>query len=401
MKKYEYVIIGASAAGVAAASKIRSLQSQLTIACFEGQEDLPYNTCLLVDLLAEKKSKEELYLKPVDFFSEQKIDLFLGERVVKLCPQEKRIETSKGTIFGYEKLLLATGTKARSPAFFFSGIVGVFSFHSLFDVEAIKAYIKDNEVKKAVVVGLGLSGVEAADALVSRGINVLLVEKEKNILPRFLNDEASDFLKAKIKEAGASVKTGHVVREVLQQNNRFSGLVFDDGTAHEADLLVVALGAEPELDLARQAKLIFDEQNGIQVNQYLQTSNTSIFAAGDLIQVYDALIKQTTRNSTWPEAVRQGMHAGIQMCGGIVEQKSLITFTSSHFFGISFLSAGFLISDNDSVADCFRSDQYYYQFIIKDNRLTGVIMIGLLKNVGYVRRALQEQFVFDIDLALQ
>jgi NAD(P)H-nitrite reductase large subunit len=393
--QYDYIIIGASAAGIAAATKIRSCDKEGSIFCIDQQRVMPYNTCLLVDVLSQEKEVQEIALKKDIFFQEQNIDLGLGITVVSINKKEKTITTDSNQIFVYKKLLLATGTEARQ---LISG-KGIFSFHQLTDVFVIQDYKSAHYVRLVLILGAGLSGVEAADAFIKKGYQVFIVEKAKRLLPEFLNEEASQFLQKKMEAAGVTLFLETELVTLEHENNQ-NVVYLNQGQIIVAQMVLVTIGSIQNSRIAALAGIAVDDK-GIIVNQYLQTSDEYIFAAGDVIGFYDNVQKKKIRNGTWPEAVKQGMIAGHNM----VQSKSQSygaapVLTSSRFFGLAFISGGLLQAETGDQIFEHRMQESYYRCIVSEGRLKGVIMIGQLKAVGYLRRALAGDIPFDIDLFL-
>ncbi len=394
-KQYDYIIIGASAAGIAAASKIRSFDKKGFIFCIDQQGIMPYNTCLLVDILSQEKKVQEIGLKPDTFFEEQKIELGLGITVASINKEEKNIQTVSGETFLYKKLLIATGTDARQLLFG----KGIFSFHQLNDVMAMEEYQVEHQIRSVLILGAGLSGIEAADAMIKKRYQVFIVEKSKRLLSQFLNEEASYFLQKKMEAAGVTVFLETELLTSEYQNDHYF-VSFNQGQKILVDMILVTIGSNQNSQIACIAGIAVDEQ-GIIVNQYLQTSDEHIFAAGDVIGLYDVLQRKKIRNGTWPEAVKQGMIAGHNMVQSDSQPYVIApVLTSSRFFGLAFISGGLLEEAAEDQVFEHRTQEGYYRCIVAQGRLKGVVMIGQLRAVGYLRRALAGQILFDIDLFL-
>lgn len=389
---YSYIIIGASAAGLAAANKLRSLDPEKSILCVAAQHEPPFNTCLIADFLAGTKTRSEILTKGDNFFTAQRIIFKPGTRVTQLDASAQTITTDAGEIFSYEKLLLATGTSMSVPPLFQTDVPGIFCFHTLADVEKIHAHSAAHHVTHAVIVGAGLSGVEAADALCQRGISVSIVEQQDHLLPRFLDKHAATFLEKLCVEHGVTTHTNSRVSKVNSTHTGITGVTLTDGTIIPAQLVILALGGRPNLELVRQAQLsVIDDS--VVVNQFLQTSHANIFAAGDIITLHDPLTDSSVRSSTWPDAVMQGMIAAHNMAGIAKVYPSTVVMTSSRFFGTAFVSAGPIATPagTDAQEEVVVGENHYYRFLLIGGRLKGVVMIGNLQSIGRIRRALHSQ----------
>ena len=396
---YDYLIIGASAAGVAAATKIRSLDSEGMIACIDKQDKIPYNTCLLVDVLSEEKTGKGIAIKPDLFFEEKNIDLLLNISVEKIDPEEKKVITSQKKEISYGKLLISTGTRARS----IPGIVsqGVFNFHELGDVDQIQKYSKNNSVKNILIIGAGLSGIEAADSLVKEGYNVFILEKQSKLLPEFLDDKASSFLINRMQKSGITILSDTTVQACEQIDGAKYSVVCSSGQTLSVDMILTTVGSIQNINLVKDTGVRTDT-SGIVVDEYLETSKKDIFAAGDVIGLMNPLLQKKMRNGTWPEAVKQGMVVAQNM----VHQESKkydnsAVLTSSRFFDLAFVSGGLLEAGDSNDIFVYQNDDSYYCFIKEKDRLLGVVMIGQLRAVGYIRRALMGLIPFDIEFVLK
>jgi NAD(P)H-nitrite reductase large subunit len=389
---YSYIIIGASAAGLAAANKLRSLDTEKSILCIAAQHEPPFNTCLIADFLAGVKTRSEILTKGDDFFTAQRIIFKPGTRVTHLDANAQQISTESGETFSYDTLLLATGTSMSAPPLFQTKAPGVFYFHTLADVEKIHAHCAAHNVTRAVIIGAGLSGVEAADALCQRGISVSIIEQQDHLLPRFLDKRAATFLEKLCVEHNVDVHTNSCVKSMNQESDHITGVTLTDGTIIPAQLIILALGGRPNLELAQQAQLTIND-NALITNQFLQSSNPTIFAAGDIIALYDPLTNSSIRSSTWPDAVMQGMIAAHNMAGISKPYPPTVVMTSSRFFGTAFVSAGPIAAptEADAQEEIVVGENHYYRFLLVEKKLKGVVMIGNLQSIGRIRRALQSQ----------
>jgi ferredoxin-nitrate reductase len=167
MKKI--VVIGASAASVSFMTKLRSFDKESQVVCFSGEASVPYNRCLLADFLTEELSTEQLHLKPEQFFVQQNIQLFLNSWVIKLDLKAKQVlvQSVDGQIWhDYDYLFLGMGTKPFIPLCLQNiSAPGLFTFHTLDDMQKIQKYIQTTQSRTAVVIGAGLNGIEAVSAL--------------------------------------------------------------------------------------------------------------------------------------------------------------------------------------------------------------------------------------------
>lgn len=380
MKK-TYLIIGSSAAGTSAVSTLLRLDSQCEIVCITKESIYPYNTCLLTSYLAGKKNLADLTLSNSKNLDNNRVKFMLNSTVDFLKPEEKAVYLSSRLRLSYDSLLLSTGSIANLSDNIkqWCKINGVFSFYTLTDAVAIKDYIKNNNIKRAVVVGGGLTGLECVDSLCKKGLEVSLIEHKLNILPKFLNKKAADWLIQKAYgQYKANIYTQEKIKELYSKNNKISKVLLESSNMLETDLVVFALGSKPALELAQHAQI--KVKQGIVTSEYLQTSDLSIFAAGDCALVTDLASKQLIASSTWPDAVIQGMVAANNMAGNNLEYSGIITQFSSTLGPkqVNIVICGNTAYDNaDTTYDIDTADNYYYIFFIDgQNVLKGFVLMG-------------------------
>ena len=215
MKK-RYLIIGASAAGVSAAAKIRQLDTDAEIVCFTAEKEMPYNKCFLADYLSGLKTREQTALRSETFFKENNIELKLGTFIKDIDVKNKKIVCHEEREHFYTKLLLATGGSVQLPDL--KGIKAdhVFSFYTLNDTQIILDYARLHGVKKVVIIGAGLSGLECADSLRGFVESIEVVERENQILSHQITEDGAEFIRQKMNEHGIAFTPNALVKEITK-----------------------------------------------------------------------------------------------------------------------------------------------------------------------------------------
>ena len=371
MKNKTHIIIGASAAGMGCANRLRALAPHDTIIVMSQEAEFPYNTCLLADVLGGDKVPAQVSLRKLD------VDLRLGVRVESIDAGARTITCSNGNILAYDTLFLATGTSVKLPP-----IPGVASccthfFHSLQDTQKLLAQLKD--IKRAVIVGAGLSGVECADALVGHNIEVDLVEMASGVLPR------------QVDEQGSRVIEQCMQGVTLHKNTSVTGVdahhvTLSTGATLSYDALIFTTGGRPNISLARQAGCEI-EQGGVKVNEFMQTSVPNIYAGGDCATVRDQLTGGKVRSCLWPDAMQQGMHAAFAMTNQPKPYSGVCIISSSRFFDTVFVSCGPVVElPPNAKATTEVGDGFYHKFVYDGDRLIGFLQVGNVTNLGELRR---------------
>ena len=398
MKK-RFLIIGDSAAAVGAIRTLRKLDSDAEIICFSDEKEQPYNKCLLDEYLAGELTEEQVQTLTHEQRQKLYVDMRLGERVVGIESDNKTIMLESGQVESYDELLIATGTRPCIPPI--EGIdayEGVFALHSLHDTNAVKDFVAKHALRNAVVIGSGLTGLESASSLRSLGLDVTVVERDGQILARQAGQQAAAFIEQAMGDAGITLQKEKVIVRVMGKDGRVTGIAFDDGSALDVDIVIVATGSKQNTELAVDADIKVSKQ-GIVVNEHLQTSQEHIYAAGDVIATVDQLTGQTIASTTWPDAVQQGMFAAKAMAGQPKPYQGVILATPSHFFGYKFFSMG-IVHPDASYQVIYRSNGYHHTYIIKDNQLQGFILVGNTDQATSLRRALLTKQQIDELLSL-
>lgn len=396
MNSTRHVIIGSSAAGIGALSRLRKLDPHSSIMCITAQKQLPYNTCLLADYLGDAKELSQIIIKTQDFFDDNAIILKKNTCLVAIDTDTKIITVESEGVkeqVPYDTLFLGLGTQIVYPPI--SGIhdyAGVFSFHTLDDTTTILDYIKQRQVSKALIIGAGLSGVECADALSEHGIESDIVEMQQFLLPSLVDDEGAQFIERKMNAHGVTMHAQKKVVSVHGSDHGVEHAVLDTGDTISCQMIIVATGGQPCTTVARDAGIAL-ENNRIVVDEYQQTSITDIYAAGDICMVRDVVTKQLVASTLWTDAMMQGMHAACAMAGQKRAYPGVCIITGSRFFDTMFISAGKIIcpsNDYQEVID--ESDEYYHKFMLDiDSRLCGFLMVGKAKALGKLRTMMISQ----------
>ena len=395
MKK-THVIIGTSAAGISAAQKLRQLDAACEIICISDEAELPYNKCHLADYVAGSKQEAQLSTLTAESAKQKNIALHLGTRVASLQPSAKSITLSDGQKISYDSLLLALGSSPIMPNISGISLTGVFAFHSLHDIAHIQKFCDQNSVQNVVVIGAGLTGLECADAFAARGLRVTVVERQEHVLPAFINAPAAELIHQKMAAHNIGLHTNQSVVEIVGDSVA-RGVRLSDGSVLEADMVVVAIGVRGNAQLVREAGIVCEEQ-GIAINHHMQTSDPSIFAAGDICMVKDLLSGVLVPSRTWPDAMFQGLMAAYAMSGQAREYPGMNVVISSHFFDIKFASCGPVLKQP---VECDRvertGDDYYHLYLVANGRLKGFLLVGNTALLPKLRQAVMQQTPFSID----
>jgi len=365
-------------AGTLAAKTVRELDRDVDIDIFGEERHAYYPRPNLIEFVAGRLPYEKLFAFPENWNVRQRIGIRLGERIVKLRPEDRTIESADGETFPYDALLLASGARAALPAIEGAGRKGVFVMRTLDDALAILDYLRDHS--RVAVLGGGLLGLELARAIRVRGAEVQVVEFFDRLLPRQLDPAAAAVLKGQIEKTGISVRLGAVSREILGGAG-VRGIRFESGDEIEADLVVVAAGVNPEIGLAKDAGLAVER--GVVVDDRLRTSRPGIFAAGDVAEyqgrVYGII----------PASFEQARAAAFNMLGLEMPYGGTVPANTLKVAGLHVTSVGEVNPDGRGYEVLVRSapdEGLYKKIILKEGRLVGAIWMGTKKGAAEISR---------------
>ena len=316
------VIVGAGAAGGAAAEMLRREGYDGPVRLIGADEFLPYDRPnLSKDYLAGTASEEWIPLRSADFYREQKIDTFTNRSVTAIDPQEKKITLTDGRSLGYGALLLATGAEPVRLAIPGGDLPHVYYLRTLTDSRRIIDKAKSS--KRAVVIGASFIGLEVAWSLRERKLEVAVVGKGSLPLEKVLGGELGTVIRETHEANGVKF---HLGRKPVAIQDRHVEL--DDGTKLDCDLVVVGIGVRPNTAIAKQAGIATD--NGVLVDEFLKTNVPGIFAAGDIARWPDPRAGRI-RVEHWVVAQRQGQTAARNILGADEAFNLPPFFWSNHF----------------------------------------------------------------------
>jgi NAD(P)H-nitrite reductase large subunit len=393
IEKIKYLIIGNSAGGIGAAEAIRELDSAGTMAIISDEPYPAYSRPLISEHLFEGRPLERMLYRPADFYEKNNIQTIFGEKVADIDFSGHSLKLANGRRLEWQKLLLATGGSPIVPKMEGGDAKGVFTFTRLDDAKAIDKFLTKHEGEvKALVIGGGLIGVSATEALVKRGVKVTIVEMKDWILNTILDEEGAELEAKALVNAGVEIVTGHTVAKINKSKSAVDGAVLDDGRTIAADLVVIAIGVTPRLELAVGLKT----NRGIIVDRTMQTSVADVYACGDVAEAYDFVFGENRVTPVWPNAYVGGRVAGQNMAGSKAEYQGGTAMNSLKYFGVDIVSAG-MVSPPDKSYDVVikRGDGIYKKVILKDGLVTGLIFAGDIEKSGIIYNLMKDKVKVD------
>lgn len=379
----QYVIIGASAAGVTAARIIRHNDPLGDITVI-SRDDRVYSRCMLHLKLSGQRTEEKLSFVEQDFFAANHIAWLPGKTVVDIRVDERAALLDDGTLVPYDRLLIASGASSTVPPVpNLRGAANVHALRNLDDVEALEKIARPG--LRAVIIGAGLVGMDAAVGLLEKGVKVTLVEMFDRILAIQLDARAAGRYEALLREHGVEVITGAKVKEAIANGKGgVEGLLLADGRKIPCDICLAAAGVSPNISFLKD-KRFRPTENGraIAVDRQCRTSVENVYAAGDV----------TFLAPIWPEAVRQAQVTAANMSGGeaSLPEKDWSWTNSMNFFGLPTVSYGRTsIAEPGYAEDILLDGGVYKKIIHKDGVIHGAIFQGDIDNCGVYLKLIKE-----------
>src|SRR4029077_12882837 len=270
MKKL--VVVGNGMAGVGCVEQILRHAPAFDITILGEETHVNYNRILLSSVLAGEKPADEITLNPLEWYRRNDIRLRLGVKITDVDAERKTVTADDGSVIEYDTLLLASASSAFKPPIPGLDKDGVFAFRTLDDTRALLERAAPGV--RAVVIGGGLLGLEAARGLQVQGCQVTVVHLMSTLMERQLDPDAGNYLAGKMEDLGVRVMLRRSTTAIVG-DERAEGVAFEDGTILETDLVVVAAGIRPNVELARKAGL--EVNRGIVVNDWMETSDPDVF----------------------------------------------------------------------------------------------------------------------------
>jgi nitrite reductase (NADH) large subunit len=376
----KYIIVGNGVAGTTAAVQIRKLDSNGTVTILTDEATPFYSRIRLIEYLAKEADEKAIVIYKDDWYEKNNVKLLLNTPVNEIDKDKKQLVTADNDILEYDRLLVATGGVSFVPPIPGSDKEGVFTLRTIRDADEIISYGEDN--KKVILIGGGVLGLEAGNSLRKTGHDVTVVEFFPRLLPRQMDIEGAGILKAQMESMGFTFFLGATTKEILG-DNRAVGILLEDGTKLDGDLIIISAGVRPQAGLAKKIGLTIN--NGVVVNDRMETEVKGIYAAGDLIEHRERFY------GIWPAAAKQGEVAGMNMAGGDAVYEGTTMSNVLKVVGVDLAAAGDIDAEGEFesiVAKDF--EKYIYKkLVIKDNVLSGCIFYGDVSGYRKVLTAIE------------
>jgi len=375
-----YVIIGNGVAGTTAAENIRKLDKTGKMMIVTEETTPFYNRMRLPEFISGDLAEDKLIAKSDQWYKDQGIDLKLNTRIQGANPGKKAVVTQSNQEIPYDRLLIATGSRSFIPPMKGSDKKGVFALRSIQDARDIIAWAKG--IQKVVLIGGGLLGLEAGNALRKLGKKVMVVEFFPRLLPRQLDVAGGGRLQTIMEGMGFSFRLGAKTQEI-QGEDRVTGVLLEGGERLPAEMVIVSAGVRPVLELAKALNL--DHDKGIKVDEQMRTTQPGIYAAGDVAEF------KGIPYGIWTAATEQGQIAGTNMAGGNALYKGTVMANTLKVVGIDLASAGNIDAENRLESKVLTDEKVYKKIVLENDLIAGCIMLGDTKGFTKITKMMSEK----------
>ncbi len=388
-----HVIIGTSAAGLAAAETLRRLAPDSPITLISEEPHLPYSRPLLTYLLGGRVPLERIWLRGPDYFHQWGFQALLGAPVAQVDLQAREVRLAAGRACPFDRLLIASGAQPRRLGLPGEDLAGVYTLRHLADWHRLAAGLPP-EGGTVTVVGAGPVGLKSAEALAHRGLRVNLVEVGPRVLPQLLDDTAASLVQQTLESMGIRVFLHSQPQAVLGDPGRVRALGLADGRELAAEAVLMAVGVTPRVDFLAGTGLA--GPSGVGVDAFLKTRHENVFAAGDCIQTTHLLTGARGSFQIWPAAAAQGEIAGANLAGAGRPYAGALPQNSISLGNFKVMAGGLIQpeqGDTEVVSELDRRRGHYRRLVFQQGRLVGLILAGAgVTDAGIYFRIMSEKF---------
>jgi len=384
-----YTIVGAGPAGVVAAESLRKLDPLSNVTLIGDEPEPPYSRMAIPYFLTEKVPEQGTYLRKTQgHFDALGIEV-VQQRATAINRDINELELADGTHKRFDKLLIATGSSAVVPPVPGVDLEGVHNCWTLEDARAIVQRAKPGS--NVLLMGAGFIGCIVLESLALRNVNLTVVEMENRMVPRMMNEVSGNMIKRWCEEKGVTVHTS-TRAESIEKSGDALVVKLSNGVSVDADLVITATGVKPNMGFAQECGLETDQ--GILVNEYLQTSDEDIYAAGDVCQGRDFSTGESSVQAIQPTAVEHARVAATNMARGHHSRHpGNVNMNVLDTIGLVSASFGLWmgVDGGDSVELVREQDYKYLNLQFQDDVIVGASSLGLTQHVGVLRGLIQSR----------
>ena len=388
----QYAIIGGSAAGMAAADAIKTLDPDGRVTIFSEESDMPYFRPLIPFLISGKKQADDMALVGHGPYQNTDIFIRLQSKVIAVDHQAKAVTLAGGEQAAYDKLLIATGSKPFiPPEIGGTNKDGVFALRTLSDARG--AADRATKTRHAVMLGGGLLNLKAAFALLERKLKVTLVVRSPEVLSQLMEPDDATLIRNALDRAGLEIRTGVSAVQILSNGNGVNGVALDDGSEIGCEMVCIGKGVNPNVDFLNSNDIQIDK--GVEVDRYTRCTAADVHAAGDVAVTFDPISGDRIVTGLWTNAVEMGRCAGFNMAGRPTEYGGTFgILNATQVAEEPFVSMGIVHTTGTGYEVYSAGSAKAYRKIVfspDGNRLVGALLVGDIARAGLYRLVIRER----------
>ncbi len=388
--KEHYLIIGGSTAGNSAAETLRKEGFDGRITLVGRESDRPYDRPpLSKEFLRGEKEEEKVYFKPVEFYQEQEIELKLGASASRLDTANRTVELESGESLSYDKLLLATGSRARKLDIPGNRLNGVHYLRTIGSSRRLAADIEKGS--RVVLVGAGFIGLEVAASCRMKGLEVTVLEIEDVPLRHAIGEELGNICADIHRDQGVELRLGEGIKEI-QGDGRAERVITSSGAELPCDVVVIGVGARPETRLVEDSNV--ETGDGIIVDEYCQTNVPGIYSAGDAASWWHPGLGRRIRVEHWDNAINQAAVAARNMLGGQESYSPVLYFWSDQY-DCNLQYVGEAHDWDNMLYRGNPKDRKFSAFFIKDGLVQATFSVNSFRDINASRRLIADKVPID------
>ena len=376
------VVIGNGIAAITAIKAVREIDRESEIHLYGEERFYPYNRIRLSKGLLSTLEEDKILLQKKEWYEENDIKLYRGTKVVSIDIENKSVRTSDGNSLRYTKLLFANGARNFAPPIPGMDKQGVYTLKTLEDAWDIIGHVKDK--KKILNIGGGIQGLETAWILSQMGKQVMIAELLPRLMPRQLDEKASKILEKVVRSFGIEIMVDTQVSEITG-TKEVEGFKTVKGQSIPCDMIAYSVGIQPNIEMLKESSI--QTHKGILVNGKMETNIRNIYAAGDVAEYNKEIY------GLWNIAIGQGKVAGYNMVGKNTIYEHIVPVTTLNAFNLSLFSMGIVEEGHgmNIVLEDHSEENIYNKVYIKNNKVTGAIVIGDIKHSPALKTAIEKE----------
>ena len=380
------IILGNGIAGLTAATTIREHRQECEIILLTEESYLSYSRPMITKAPFKGFDRRTYIIQDAAWYQEQKITVLLNKKVSAIKPENKTINLDDGTVMTYDKCIYALGAKSLVPPIPGANQDHVLTIRGLDDMATLRMRLLT--AKTAVIIGGGVIGLEMAWELQKAGLTVTVLEQAPRLMGTVLDEASAQALTDEVTKAGVKVRTAIKIDHITKEQVKL-----EDKTAYNANIVILACGIKPTIDLAIKAGI--DVNRGVIVNEKMETNLRDIYACGDCAEF------KGTNYGLWEQAIKQARVAGVNSCGGTATYQGIDKALLFNGFNTSLFAIGKLTEEqqvivrkgdtaletskvNNPIQSNFRYEKYFFS----GDRLVGGVLLGDLRKMNLLKEEL-------------